>query len=103
MRIFCRFQCLGGIRFWKWRSDPHRDAAAGLPIYRKEPDDPHQDYMIGCRILTQPFFFPEEQWVTIPKSWSPHIQQGRTYDTTEADGRSLWAAVLEREAQQPSP
>jgi len=74
-----------------------------IAFYRKEPDNPHQDYMIGCRILTQPFFFPEDQWIQIPPSWSPHIQQGRTYDTTEADGRSLWAAVLEREAQQPSP
>ena len=74
-----------------------------IVYYRNQPDDPRNDYMIGCRILTQPFFFPKDQWIKIPPSWSPHIQQGRTYDTTEADGRSLWAAVLEREAQQPSP
>ena len=73
-----------------------------IAFYRKQPDDPRQDYMIGCRVLTQLFFFPEHQWIQIPASWSPHIQQGRTYDTSEADGRRLWEAVLEREAQQPA-
>ncbi len=73
-----------------------------IAFYRKKPDDPHQDYMIGCRILTQPFFFPEDQWMPIPASWSPHIQQGRTFDTSEAEGRRLWEAILEREARMPS-
>jgi putative restriction endonuclease len=26
-----------------------------IAFYRKEPDDPRQDYLIGCRFLTQPF------------------------------------------------
>src|SRR6476659_6329637 len=73
-----------------------------IAFYRKEPDDPRQDYMIGCRILTQPFFFPETQWIAVPPSWSPAIQQGRTYDTSDSDGRHLWEAVLEREAQLPA-
>ncbi len=73
-----------------------------IAFYRKEPDNPHQDYMIGCRILTQPFFFPEQQWIPVPESWSSHIQQGRTYDTSEADGRHLWEMVMDREAQQPT-
>ncbi len=73
-----------------------------IVFYRNQADDPRQDYMIGCRILTQPFFFPEHQWIPIPASWSPHIQQGRTYDTSEDDGRRLWEQVLEREAGMPS-
>jgi putative restriction endonuclease len=73
-----------------------------IAFYRNQSDDPRQDYMIGCRILTQPFFFPEHQWIQVPASWSPHIQQGRTYDTSEADGRRLWEAVMDREAQQPA-
>jgi putative restriction endonuclease len=73
-----------------------------IAFYRNQADDPRQDYMIGCRILTQPFFLPEHQWIPIPASWSPHIQQGRTYDTSEDDGRRLWEAVLEREAGIPS-
>ena len=73
-----------------------------IAYYRKQADDPRQDYTIGCRILTQPFFFPEDRWIPIPASWSPHIQQGRTYDTSDVDGRRLWDAILEREAQQPT-
>jgi putative restriction endonuclease len=73
-----------------------------IAFYRDQPDDPRQDYMIGCRILTQPFFFPEEQWIQIPTSWSPQIQQGRTYDTADGDGRRLWEAAIERIALQPT-
>jgi putative restriction endonuclease len=73
-----------------------------IAYYRNHPENPHEDYSIGCRILTQPFFFPENQWIPVPSSWSPHIQQGRTYDTSDPDGLSLWRAVMEREAQQPS-
>jgi putative restriction endonuclease len=71
-----------------------------IAYYRDQADDFRQDYMIGCRILTQPFFFPEHQWIPVPASWSPHIQQGRTYDTSEHDGRRIWDAILERNAVQ---
>jgi putative restriction endonuclease len=71
-----------------------------IAYYRDQADDPRQDYMIGCRILTQPFFLLEHQWIPIPSSWSRHIQQGRTYDATEGDGRRLWEAVMERDHRQ---
>ena len=35
--------------------------------YRKQANDPRQDYMIGCRILTQPFFLPDTEWIPIPE------------------------------------
>jgi putative restriction endonuclease len=86
-----------------WDAFGMSNGAASLPEmrariahYRKQPDDPRQDYMIGCRVLTQPFFLLETEWIPIPESWSPHIQQGRTYDTTDSDGRFLWERVMER-------
>jgi putative restriction endonuclease len=72
-----------------------------IAFYRNQADNSREDYMIGRRILTQPLFFPEHQWIAMPASWSPHIQQGRTYDTAHGDGRRLWDAILDREAQQP--
>ncbi len=66
--------------------------------YRKQAEDPRQDYMIGCRILTQPFFLPDTEWIPIPESWSPYIQQGRAYDTAEGDGRRLWELIVDRVA-----
>jgi putative restriction endonuclease len=66
--------------------------------YREQEDDLRQDYMIGCRILTQPFFFPDNEWIPIPESWSRHIQQGRTYDAAVGDGKRLWELVMDRVA-----
>lgn len=71
--------------------------------YRHEAIDPRQDYRIGCRVLEQPFFLPETDWIPVPATWSPYIQQGRTYDTSQPDGRYLWDALTERLAVQPAP
>ncbi|MGE5551824.1 MAG: HNH endonuclease, partial [Bacteroidota bacterium] len=54
------------------------------------------DPMIGCIILTQPFFFPESDWIPAPADWSPNIVQGKTYDTEDFIGRRLWEQVQER-------
>jgi putative restriction endonuclease len=91
-----------------WEAFGTANGAASLPEmrnriakYRKQVDDPRQDYMIGCRVLTQPFFFPEHQWIPIPDSFSLSIQQGRRYDAAEHDGRLLWDAITERWAGDP--
>ncbi len=88
-----------------WDTFGVSNGAASLPEmreriarYRNQADDPRQDYMIGCRILTQPFFLPDAEGIPIPQSWSPHIQQGRTYDTAEGDGRRLWELIMDRVA-----
>jgi len=47
---------------------------------------------IGCNIINEPFFFPEEDWVPIPENWNPNIR-GLTYDTTEQYGEQLWESV----------
>ena len=41
--------------------------------YRKIDSSDRSDFEIGCRILTQPFFFPERDWIPAPSSWSPNI------------------------------
>jgi hypothetical protein len=67
-----------------------------IAFYRGMPDHPRQDYSIGCRVLTQPFFFDEGQWIPIPPSWSRHIQQGRTYDAGYLSAASKVAPSAER-------
>lgn len=54
------------------------------------------DPVIGCRILTSPFFWPQEHWIPVPDRWAPNIVVGRGYGTDEADGAKLWRAVLDR-------
>lgn len=66
--------------------------------YRKDPAilDERQDPVVGCRILTQPFFWPRDLWVPVPESWAPNIVQGKSFGTDEPDGKYIWDAVSER-------
>jgi putative restriction endonuclease len=61
--------------------------------YRKADPNDRTDFTIGCRILTQPFFFEEFNWIPVPASWSPRIVTFKTYNTGEPDGLALWGAV----------
>ena len=70
--------------------------------YRRSDPADRSDFAIGCRILTQPFFFEEADWISVPKSWSPNIVSFKTYDTAEAEGLALWDAVSERMARSPA-
>ncbi len=54
----------------------------------KDPDP-----IIGSLILANPFFLDESHWITVPKSWSPNIVQGKTYDTETLEGRRLYNEV----------
>lgn len=64
--------------------------------YRRQDPADRADFQIGCRILTQPFFLDERDWLPLPASWQPNIVQFKTYDTAEAEGAVLWEAVASR-------
>jgi putative restriction endonuclease len=61
--------------------------------YRRSGGSPHEDFIIGCRVLTQPFFLAEQHWIPVPASWSREIVQGKTYSLSDPDGRLLWERV----------
>src|ERR1700710_1153168 len=71
---------------------------ARIAHYRRDPAiaDERNDPIIGCRVLTQPFFWPRELWLDVPTSWSPNIVSGKSFGTDEADGLSLWNSVMDR-------
>ena len=50
---------------------------------------------IGCCILTEPFWFAEEDWIT-PPEWGRSIVQGKVYSTETAAGQRLFAQIQER-------
>lgn len=64
--------------------------------YRRKQSLPHQDYKIGCILLTQPFFFSESNWIEVPNDWKPNIVQGKTYDLTKGTGLKLFLQISER-------
>ena len=51
---------------------------------------------IGCIILTEPFFFDEQDWIPVPEDWKNSIVQGKTYSTDTAIGKKLYETVNER-------
>lgn len=61
--------------------------------YRRHRHDQYVDYTIGCILLEQPFFLPEDQWIAVPRDWSPNIVQGRGYDLAVEPGLTLWAQL----------
>jgi putative restriction endonuclease len=61
--------------------------------YRRADPADRGDFVIGCRILTEAFFFEEADWIPVPGSWSRYIVTFKTYDTSESDGAALWDAV----------
>jgi putative restriction endonuclease len=66
---------------------------ARIAKYRRTTPDDRNDFAIGCRILTQPFFLPETRWIPMPESWSSNIVSFKGYSTEDADGLMLWNAV----------
>ena len=61
--------------------------------YKKEEAD---DSLIGCIILSSPFFFEEDSWIPAPEDWSSSIVKGKTYETVSPIGSMLWREVEAR-------
>ncbi|MGA2429481.1 MAG: HNH endonuclease [Candidatus Acidiferrum sp.] len=72
-----------------------REMRLRIARYRRVQPSPFDDYEIGCILLQSPFFFPEDEW--IPASdWAPNIVQGRSYETADGVGASIWQQVEDR-------
>ena len=59
--------------------------------------------MIGCRVLTQPFFWPELLWIPVPDSFARNIVRGKSYSTDTSEGMALWERVNEHFLAEPTP
>jgi putative restriction endonuclease len=90
-----------------WEAFGDANGAATLPEmrariakYRKVEPASRDDFQIGCRVLTQPFFCDEAQWLPVPPSFARNIVSFKTYATDDADGLALWEWLAERSATQ---
>jgi putative restriction endonuclease len=54
------------------------------------------DPMIGCIVLSQPFFFSRANWISTPEDFHLNIVRGKTYTTDDRIGAALWRQVHER-------
>jgi putative restriction endonuclease len=80
-----------------------QEMRARIARYRRADPADRSDFEIGCRILTQPFFFVEADWIPVPASWAPNIVSFKTYNTGNADGLALWDAVHDRLSRSDFP
>jgi putative restriction endonuclease len=71
-----------------------QEMRARIERYRRIPPDPGEDYAIGCIVLTEPFFFPREEWFPPPEDFHRNVQVGKTYDLRAAPvGTKLWEDI----------
>lgn len=49
--------------------------------------------LIGCTVLSSPFFMPQDSWLNSPPNFSSNIVRGKHYDATEQDGAKIWRFV----------
>jgi len=57
--------------------------------YRQDESTYQDDFYIGCIILEQPFFLPEEKWIPAPPDWRGSIQSGKRYDLSVEPGLTI--------------
>jgi putative restriction endonuclease len=81
-----------------WEAFEERNGAASyaemrerLVHYRRIPDNAHEDFQVGCIILTQPFFFDESMWFPAP-NWKASIVRGKAkgYELEKESGQFIW-------------
>ncbi len=63
--------------------------------YREAPDA-REDYVVGCIVLQDPFFFDERNWIPAPEDFHPNVSFGKGYDLRARDGSALWESVMGR-------
>jgi putative restriction endonuclease len=49
--------------------------------------------VIGCIVLSSPFFLPRDRWLPVPADYPVNSPQGHRYDGTVGTGKSLFDAV----------
>jgi putative restriction endonuclease len=86
-----------------WEAFGHANGAksatemrARIAKYRHADPADRTDFQIGCRILTQPFFFEQRDWFSPPASWSRNIVSFKTYRTADKEGLALWELTTNR-------
>ena len=60
----------------------------------RDPSNPiERTPNIGCIILTNPVFFNEGDWISLPENWSKNIVQGKTFNTNDENDNRYWKLI----------
>jgi len=102
--LFARFQTLPVWQAWDVFGQANGIADAHeLPIrldrlsastgVRRQLTNP-----IGCIAVTEPVFFPPDEWVPAPTDCGRSIVSGKRYELATGEGRRIWVECLEHAA-----
>ena len=61
--------------------------------YRSRIGASLENPQIGCIILTEPFFFDQQDWIPVPENWSNSIVRGKTYSPDDDYKSTLYQGV----------
>jgi putative restriction endonuclease len=67
-----------------------------IAYYRPLSERPEGNPTIGCIMLAEPFFWPENLWIPSPPDFKAPTVQGKGYDGETGTGRELWDEVEQR-------
>ncbi len=97
--FFARFSILPNFLAWE-AFGPKNGAATFDTFYQPIAEYKRRNGVdhnrIGCIILSNPFFFDEDDWIPIPSDWAPNIVRGKTYSDDSVIGKRLIDDVLVR-------
>jgi putative restriction endonuclease len=74
----------------------HDEMHRRIERYRKGRTTTNEQYQIGCILLANPFFFPEEDWIPPPGDLKAERVQGKSYGLESPEGHALWQEVVSR-------
>jgi putative restriction endonuclease len=72
------------------------DMRQRIAFYRRTPILPNENPNIGCIMLAEPFFWPQDAWIECPEDFKLNTVQGKGYDSETGTGRNLWNEVSQR-------
>jgi putative restriction endonuclease len=86
-----------------WDAFGKKNGAASLQAVReriarlrRKSTEWYENFTIGCIVLVEPFFWPEEWWIPQPRDFQSQIVRGKGYDLTVGAGADLWKDVVQR-------
>jgi putative restriction endonuclease len=99
--LFARYSALPVWRAWEVfgqanGTDDEQELLTRLARLARHPVG--RSDSIGCVAVTDCVFFDSDTWLDVPLSFNPQNLSGSVIDLERAQGRSLWAACLERAA-----
>jgi len=80
-----------------WEVFKEANGVESLDAFRKKISsirgDNERNPTIGCTVLTQPFYFANEEFLPAPSDWGRSIVMGKSYDALSGEGAKIWENV----------